>query len=82
MRIETIEGPSWAASYLINGDASGLTDEEIAQVDAWLKREGFSKHQCVSCSDVPRFTWSYGVYFPEGDCEGGEVLEYTFLIHA
>ena len=27
--------PEWALSYLVNSDASGLEDEEIAEVDAW-----------------------------------------------
>jgi hypothetical protein len=27
---------SWALSYLVNGDASGLEDKEQAQVDRWL----------------------------------------------
>ena len=27
--------PSWALPYLINGDASGISDEEAQSVDAW-----------------------------------------------
>lgn len=27
--------PTWAICYLINADASGLTEEEIALVDQW-----------------------------------------------
>ena len=33
----TIDCPTWALSYLINGDASGLTDEDIEQVDEWCE---------------------------------------------
>ena len=29
--------PDWALSYVVNGDASGLTDEEEAMVDDWLR---------------------------------------------
>jgi hypothetical protein len=38
--IETYEAklPSWAMSYIINNDASGLEDYEIRQVDEYLDR--------------------------------------------
>ncbi len=28
--------PTWSLCCLINGDASGLTDEEIRMIDTWL----------------------------------------------
>lgn len=28
--------PTWSLCYLINGDATGLTDEEIRMIDNWL----------------------------------------------
>lgn len=28
--------PTWSLCYLVNGDASGLTDEEIRMIDTWL----------------------------------------------
>lgn len=28
--------PTWSLCYLINGDASGLTEEETGIVDAWV----------------------------------------------
>jgi hypothetical protein len=31
--------PTWTASYLINGDAEGLSAEDIARVDAFCERE-------------------------------------------
>lgn len=34
--IETI--PTWALCYIINGDASGLTDEEIRMVDEAIRK--------------------------------------------
>jgi len=30
--------PCWALSYLVNGDASGLGDSEIALVDTWWQQ--------------------------------------------
>lgn len=34
--------PVYWASYLFNGDASGLQDNEQAEIDAFIKREGLS----------------------------------------
>ena len=31
--------PTWALCYIINGDASGLTDEEISMVDFEIEIE-------------------------------------------
>lgn len=28
--------PTWSLCYIINGDATGLTDEEIRMIDNWL----------------------------------------------
>lgn len=28
--------PTWSLGYIINGDATGLTDEEIRMIDNWL----------------------------------------------
>ena len=81
MQITTVAGPSYWASYFVNGDASGLTPQEREQADAWLKREG------VDVLDVarddggngiePRFTWSYRLYAPECGYSGGEVIDYV-----
>lgn len=32
--------PTWSLCYLVNGDASGLTDEEIQAIDCWHKELG------------------------------------------
>jgi len=32
-----VKFPNWALSYFVNGDASSLTDEEVKQVDAYVK---------------------------------------------
>lgn len=37
MKKTTEKIPSWSLCYLINGDASGLTDEEIRDADRWYK---------------------------------------------
>jgi hypothetical protein len=75
MLFDQITGPAHWASYLVNGDASGLLDDEKAKADAWLEREGVA--YVVGCSDNAHFTWHMRLYAPELDCEGGDVLDYT-----
>lgn len=29
--------PIWSLNYCINGDATGLTDEEISMIDKWMR---------------------------------------------
>lgn len=79
---DTITGPDWAAPYLVNGDASGITDDERAKVDAWLAREQVASIVDIARDDdgngmEPRFTWSYSLYFPEAGCRGGSVIDYV-----
>lgn len=40
MRYEKFDLPDWSLCYLINGDATGLSDEETAEIDAWMERAG------------------------------------------
>ena len=77
-RIATITGPAFAASYLINNDASGLEDAERASVDAWLNRVGINRHAFATCTD-PRFSTYFDIHFPEGRCSGGDVVDYTYF---
>ena len=32
--------PTWAICYLVNGDPTGLSDEDIKQVKQWLDKTG------------------------------------------
>jgi len=78
--VTQITAPAAWASYLVNGDASGLSDEERAQADAWLEREG------VRIVDVerdengepldPYFTWHMDVHAPELGFAGASALDY------
>lgn len=86
VKFVTVTGPAYWASYLINGDASGLQEGEQAKVDAWLDREQI--HSVVSDKTDPetgeseeaRFTWSMDIYAPELDCRGGDVLDYICVM--
>ena len=62
--IETVTGPAFAASYLVNGDSSGLEACDIAAIDAWVKREGVASVHGIE-DDSERFTWSPAHYFEE-----------------
>lgn len=80
-RLLTITGPDSWAPYLVNGDASSLTAEEVAAANRWMDREGAAF--VVGLADgedgdeqTARFTWSMRLHCPEADCEGGHVLDY------
>lgn len=64
--LNTVKLPSLWASYLINNDPSGLTDEEIAQCDADTKGLG----HCVDVSEDDEFEPYRGI--------GQNVSVYTF----
>lgn len=69
-----ITAPSAWASYLINGDASGIEAEDVAAADAWIERQGVGLP--VSCEDAG-FMWRHdaSIEMPLGaDCQ-----EYVFL---
>jgi hypothetical protein len=42
MQTETIAGSAYWASYLVNGDDSGIDAEEKALADAWLEHNGIA----------------------------------------
>jgi hypothetical protein len=59
--------PSYWGSYLINGDASGLSDSEEQEISEFLRVEGY-----------PQFTsWSEGYFATSNDASplGGDVSD-------
>lgn len=75
MKVCKAIAPSAWASYLINGDASGLPDDEIPIVRAWLKRMGWGEP--ASCEDAG-FMWYHDAR-QEMPC-GADCQTYVFLI--
>ncbi len=84
MTIETFEavGAAQWASYLINGDASGLEPREVELCDKWQAQ--LAPGYIVSVlsdddgeSESPWFTWSYGIHTGDDSCSGGECLTYV-----
>lgn len=67
-RIETYSLPSYWASYLINGDATGLNDADIEKCDEATQGLG----SCVSVGDDQWFGQYAGL--------GCDLSEYSFII--
>lgn len=73
---EVETGPAAWASYLINGDASSMSPEDLEACDAWQKK--IEPWYVVSTEEgEPRFTWSYRLY--GGTANGGDVIDY--IVH-
>jgi hypothetical protein len=70
-------GAACWASYLVNGDASGLTDDERKLADAWCDRELGPNDAIVDCGEA-YFTWSYGLY-TGAPFRGGDVVDYRVI---
>ena len=71
---KTIEkNPTWSLGYLINGDSTGLTDEEIALADQWskdTKAEVISPHTDIEGNMQAYFTHvpAFGLPTEVEDC--------------
>jgi hypothetical protein len=74
---KVVKGAAHWASYLINGDASGLSELERIQADAWCDRELEDGEQIVDCGE-PFFSWSFGLYTGCA-ASGGDLVEYSIL---
>jgi hypothetical protein len=72
---EMLTAPSAWASYLINGDDSGLEEGEKACADAWIATEGLGMP--VSCDNAGFRHWfdASPHYGYSCDCQ-----TYTFLV--
>ena len=70
--------PAYWASYLINGDASGISEKERALCDnqaAGLNVIDVARDDSGEAQEA-RFTWSYDLYSGDSNTTGGEVLDY------
>jgi hypothetical protein len=77
MQTRTLIGAAYWASALINGDRSGLSDEEKIALDRWMKIELKEDESVIDCGD-PYFSWSYAL-FTHADANGGDLVEYTVI---
>ncbi len=84
IEVDEITGPSHWASYLVNGDDSGLEPEEKAAADAW--QEKIKPWYVVSIADDPdtgesqegRYTNHYALHSGTS-FQGGNVVDY--IVH-
>lgn len=74
MKFETYNLPAYWASYLINGDSTGLEEEEIKEVDAFLERNGLGC--CIDVDNEQEFSWAN-----DANQLGGAVADFTFEVH-
>ena len=74
MNVIKLTAPAAWACYLIDGDASGLTDEELRECDAWLASVGLGGP--VDCEEEGFKHWHDARMFAPyaADC-----ALYTFL---
>jgi len=77
--LETIEFtlPIYWASYLFNGDASGLNDGEQDEIDAFVDKEREGK--AITWADVGEPYFSHN---NDATILGGDVAKYTAILHA
>ena len=68
--------PAYWASALINGDFSGVTENDIAAMNKFAARENIKLESCLSCSDESWFSW----HNDSGNGLGGDVMEFTFAV--
>lgn len=75
MEAITLTAPSYWASYLINGDSSGMEDQEIAACDAWIA--GLDCGAPVDCEDAGfiKYHDAHHVMPLAADCQ-----RYTFFL--
>lgn len=74
MTQESYSLPEYWASYLINGDHSGISETEKEEIDAFMGRDYMACFYCVSCSDE-----AYFVSSNDANSMAGNVLDYYFL---
>lgn len=68
--------PAYWASYLINGDASGMSAEDMADCAAFLKREALRPDWFVDCGE------QYSARTNDAGTLAGDVCEFTYMPRA
>ena len=75
MDVINATAPSHWASYLINGDSSGIDQSNVDATDQWIERQGMGLP--VSCEDAG-FMWTHDACV---ECPlGSDCQTYVFLV--
>lgn len=64
IKTDTVKGLAYWASYLVNGDHSGLSDSEVAECDKW-QRDILDGWYVVGTEGEPFMGWMNGL---QADC--------------
>jgi len=72
----TSTAPAHWASYVINGDASGIDDADIAACDAWVLRHAVDGWQVFDADTENGPFFAHSSDAGVRDCD---ILEYTLL---
>lgn len=73
IKIEEFLLPAHWASYLINGDATGYGDAELAEIDEWETMN--APGPCIGCADFVDFCWG-----GDDGLVGAERTTFTFQV--
>ncbi len=76
MKTDTITLPAAWACALINGDYTGLDNDEAQRCENAESDLADCGWSVVDCGDAC-FTWHYRQYDCGADCSGGDVCDYT-----
>ena len=72
MRTRNFVLPAHFASYLINGDASSLSMDDVDAIEHFMAKRNLS--DCIDCSEDSWFAWVNDMYYI-----GGDVMRFTFI---
>jgi len=73
MRTRNFVLPAHFASYLINGDASYLSMDDVDEIELFKAKRNLLG--CVDCSEDSWFSWRNDL-----NDLGGDVMEFTFEV--
>ena len=63
MKIIEINGPSYFACALINGDETGMSDHDVAEMQHWIDTEVPNGYTIIDCGSEPYYQkWNGMLY--------------------
>ena len=72
--------PTWALPYLINGDASGLWDDEVKMIDEWIENFPHVGFIDFECADENEFFSAFPAFGKPTTCEECLVFDDSLLV--
>ncbi len=77
--VEEADAPACWASYLINGDSSGIEQEDIDAADAMVEAIGMGSPVDTSAESFFRWHPDYSTRGERGQLLGADCLTYKFM---